>query len=166
MKLPVNSLIFLVLSVCIVHIKAMSSEEANKRLFFLAIAGTSDSTIPLGSSPGSRQAHAHDRMGKSISPEGSSDDINSSQLHKKKNYALFHELFQNSMQIFGEADHHADAQTSISDILINHIEAEKKALTKKKDAPKDELEKIELEIKATRLALYMCKLIGTKEIEQ
>lgn len=174
MKLPVKSIIFLVLNICIVHIKAMSPEEANKRLFFLAIAGANDSTIPLGSSPGSRQVHAHDRMGKSISPEGSSEDVNTSQLHKKMNLAQFHELFQNSIQIIGAAYQEANSENSIADILKEHIEAEKmlfnedkmksmqKGLTyKQEDELKASLQRTSLEINATQLALYACQLLAT-----
>lgn len=166
MKYHTTSIICLVLSCCIMHIKAMSPEEANKRLQFLAITGTSDSSIPLGSSPGSRQIFAQTKMGKSISPEGSYDDINTSQLHKKMDYAPFHELFQNSLQVFGEAHHHRDAENTIASILRKHIDAEKKALSEKKDDPKADLQKIALEIKATRLALYMYELLSSDESTQ
>jgi hypothetical protein len=148
------------------HSKAMSPEEANRRLFFLSIAGANDSTIPLGSSPGSRQVFAQNKMEKSISPEGSSDDINTSQLHKKMDYAPFHELFQSSLQVFGEAYHHRDAENPIASILRKHIAAEKEALSEKSDDQKVDLQKIALEIKATKLALYMYELLSIDEREQ
>lgn len=166
MKSHVKSIICLILSCCVIHIKAMSPEEANRQLFFLAIAGTSDSTIPLGSSPGSRKVFAQGKMDKSISPEGSSEDFNVSRLHRKRDFAPFHELFQNSIQIVGEAYHHADAENTVKSILREHIASEKKELGEKKDDPKADLQKIVLEIKATKLALYMYELLSIDESEQ
>lgn len=164
MKFNIKSILCICLSICMISIKAMSPEEANKRLFF-TIAGTNNSAISLGSLPGSQQVHAHERMGKSISPEASCDDIN--KLDKKRDFAPYHELFQNAIQIVGEAYHYADAQTPVKYVLRTHIAAEKKALDEKKDNPKaDDRQKIALEIKATQLALYMHELLSTDESGQ
>ena len=164
MKLPIKNLIFLVLSCCIMHITAMDPEEANKRLFFLAIAGTNDSTIPLGSSPSSLQVHALNKMAKSISPEGSSDNITPS-TSRKMDYSQFHKLFQNALQIVGEANDHVNYENTITDILKTHIRAEQKELNKEELGVK-KIKEVEFEIKATKLALYMCQLQATDEKTQ
>lgn len=177
MKVYIKSVLCVALSGCLMQANAMDPEEANKQLLFLAIAGTNDSSIPLGSSPGPRQVHAHEKMGKSISPEGSTDDVNSSQLHKKINLAQFHELFQNSIHVIGTALHQASSENScIADILKDHIQAEKKLFNEQKkkstqtgltykeeDELKVSLQETSFEIKATQLALYACQLLATKE---